>query len=492
MGPPIFIIGGAVIMLNLKEQCPELLREIIGFPNDGKGTKLEDIYNETKFNQKVLRDVLGWQDGRTGMLVNTSLDLDIMFKNSKKVILSLLDEQDAKFVTENPDNLWENKLESGMKISKAIARVVSKNEHVTRLFTLITKELSDSDSWNSLRKELPKLPELDAIGLMKDPMVFVQNFMSEIALAKTKELGFTIDMFDFIRGCNSSNYVSCYTVSRRFNSAAPISFALSGKAGMIYNKDSSSIIGRCWVVFANDFKSFLIMKPYGFLQDESVHTVACNICALLNSEVPWYKVTDIGECLYVATTNSGIYGDPVRFGYSSVRKGEVVQLQKEIENPSSVCIMCGKRDASTRIICPSCENMLYRCEGCESFMYERPTNKFGFCEKCMKGITVCPDCGCQLKKGETCACQLKQSTCTFCDSEAVMTINGVGLCEDCAKILCSPDSECEVCGVRGPMYPYKKSPLCQRCYTCVASRGEEYTREFSRAQKEKINAIRRR
>lgn len=481
-------------MLNLEVQCPELLHQLTGLEKDGSNTKLEDIYKETKLNQIALKEALGWSDDQVSQSINVDVDLDGTFPLSKKLMLALLPEESAKYVTDNPSSLWENRLESGMKISKAIARSVSNNEHIAKLFNCIVEEMKGDDEWMALRKELPKLPGIGPIGLMKDPMVFVQNFISEVSAAKTKQIGFTIDMFDFIRGCNSDMYTSCYTISRNFNSMAPISFAMSGKAAMIYNKNDQSILGRCWVIFSNTFDSFVIMKTYGFLSDESVHVVACNICAALNKDASWKRVnTAHRESLSVAITNSGLYGDPIEWGYSYKMKRNSLFIPIEIENITPRCMICGERVLHSRIICERCEKRFAHCKQCNTVIL-KPNATGILCNRCAKNTktTVCPDCGRTVAAGAKCVCTQTRETCAFCESPSIISVNGVGLCAECAAIISNTNGTCEVCGCHGLMYPYKKSPLCQRCYVCVGATSSSYLRHYTDEQRRKAEEIRAR
>lgn len=475
-------------MLDLSKQCPELLQQIDRFPNDGSGTHLEEIYTESKLRQTALRKALGWKDEQTSLYVDQDINLEDTFKLSKKIILSLLNDEDERYLIDNPTCLWDNRLKSGMKVTKAIARNVSKNEHVIKLFKLITETFT-SDSWETIKEELPKFPDTDALSLIKDPMVFVQNFMSEIASVRTKHLGFTIDMFDFLRGCNSPNYASCYTISRNYNSMAPISLALSGKAGMIFSGNKDAIIGRCWVIFSNTFDSFAVLKSYGFLPLENIHSVACNICGLLKPNDRWVRVKQLRATLSAANVNAGLYGDPLEYGYSSHIENNKPVIQLDIDNPTPICIICGKRTLMTECVCPKCKSNMSTCKKCSKLMFDKPDNKSGLCTLCASKVTICPDCGKVLKKGAECTCKSTHSTCTFCDSPTAITINGVSMCEDCSKIICTFNAECAVCGSHGPMYPYKKHALCQRCYACVSTNLEDYREEFSEEQKNKIREI---
>lgn len=460
-------------MLDLSKQCPELLKEIVGFPNDGAGTKLEDIYAESKVAQTTLRTALGLND-YYGFEINEDVDLETNFKHSKQLMLALLDDKDAEFVKANPQSLWENKLESGMKISKAIARTVAQNAHIVKLFNVITaddankstSEVVGKSLIGLVKEELPKLPDADLIQLIKNPMVFVQNFLSEVAVAKTKRIGFTLDMFDFFRGCNSPNFTSCYTVRKHYNSAAPVAYALSGRAGMIFNRNADSILGRCWVIFSNNMKSFVVMKTYGFLPDESIHAVACNLCSTLNKDASWYKIPYVSHNLFTLTPGSGIYGDPIKYGYSSVTKKGTPFLQTDIDNVQSRCIMCGVFSGST-LLCEDCRRTLGKCKKCGVFLSGKFINKHGLCPTCMSQHTVCPSCGKTLISGVECECTKQQQVCSFCGAPSIVSINGFGMCAECAKIIYETSGTCAVCGDSGLMYPYKKHPVCRRCYAIL-------------------------
>lgn len=463
-------------MLNLKEQCPELLKQLNGFPNDGDGTHLEEIYNESKFWQTTLRTALGWEDDVTEFCVNPELNIEVDFEFSLSLIKSLLSEKDAEYITNNISAVFDNRLESGIKISKEISKRITSKEYVTRFASELLKFSSDENKFlRTLQTELSKFPKtITILQMLNDPSVFVQNFFSEIASTKNKTYGFTIDMFMFLRGCNSEAYTSCYTISRMYNSSAPISYANSGKVGMIFSKDDKQILGRCWVIFAPDFKAFSILKPYGFLSENIISYVASGICYYLDRDSKWYRIQrkDFdGDSLNVLMPNTGIYGDPLWLGYSTkteVKKGNhVVLVPKDIDSRESMCVTCGKRIPTTTILCNECAEMhIRKCKKCGTVIYKPSNSNVVYCDTCAANFYTCPNCGQYVPNGEICSCQTAKTECEICGKSTDIIEAGTHfLCQECASILCDPNQTCSSCGAIGPVYPHKGELLCKSCLT---------------------------
>ena len=464
-------------MIDLKLQCPELLQQISGFPVDGTGTALPAILEETNILQKTLRAKLGLADGETTFEQSVSVNFESTFKESSNLIVSLIDSKDREGM-----KLFDNTLASGMKITRAISRQVATNAYIGSLGQAILSRDAESLGY-ALKKELPKFnPKDGIIGILRDPMLLVQNFYSEVKAMQNKSVGFTIDPLMFIRGCNSPNYSSCYTINRSYNSAAPISLGLSGYAGMIYSRDGNSVIGRCWVVFSPDFKSFCVMKSYGFLPDDVIDTVCGWLCTLLDNSATWL-CSKVDAELRTSRNYTGVYGDPVYKAYSC--SNEFVPF---LPTPMSTCIICGKKHYRSVIMCDECYSLLSKCAICGNFMFKDPNHRIQLCSSCLKKKEVCPDCGSIIDAGTTCHCKNKENKCTFCDETAIITMNGISLCSSCAEIL-STHNKCEVCGTEGAMYPYKKHTLCQSCFARVTV-IEQRNREINDSVREKINAIR--
>ena len=468
--------------LDLKVQCPELLQQVSGFPNDGKGTALPEIINEADANQSALRKALGFNDGDTTLELELSTDFDKSFFLSKNIICSMLSEEDTNYILSNTNALWDNKLESGMKISKAIARRVADGSYIDRLSKYMFS-LDNAVFKENIRKELPKYPG-NMFETLKNPIVFVQNFFSEVAAAKDKKIGFTIDTLMFLRGCNSSNYSSCYTISREYNSMSAISLGLTGLVGMIYLRDGSSILGRCWVVFSPKMTSFNIMKPYGFLKDEVISTVSQWICTLLNNNSTWYKNKLGNENDFDSDTrldpfsgSVGIYGDPIYESYSLSYESRNHNLAISINLPVVIprCILCGERLIGTKIFCESCRNTkVTMCRSCNRLMLIDKEHAVQLCDSCISKKEVCPDCGTVHDRDKECTCHTISTSCIFCGNPASLSMNGIAICTSCAESMMK--DTCEVCGAHGVMYPYKNKALCQRCFSAVIDRNY-YTQE---------------
>ena len=470
-------------MLNLKTQCPELLRELPGFPVEGTGNALEDICKAIHANQKTLRGKLGMTDDQTTLEQSVETDLSKSFSITRELVSSLLSEEDKKDM-----DIFDNRLKSGMKVTRAIMRRVASGEHFKDF--LNTMYQLGVVSSNDLSNELPKLPKASGLDILKDPMTLVQNFYSEVAAIRGKSIGFTLDPLMFIRGANSANFSSCYTIRKEFNSAAPITLGLSGSVAMIYSRDANTILGRCWVIFAPDYKSFIVLREYGFLPKEVIDTVCGWISTLLKPDVTWFRTDRCSRDLMVSHTEQGIYGDPIKRAYSYDKNdGNLVNYVPYIINTLSRCIICGKIHGESRIICSSCRSRyLATCEKCGSLMFRDNEHTVQLCAKCLGSKVICPDCGSVHDSDKECICKKKTTTCSFCGDTAIISYHGISMCATCAEII-HTKTTCEACGAEGMMYPYNKHCLCQTCFTHVTKSGRNNLRVTDRATAEKLSAI---
>ena len=447
-------------MLDLKTQCPELLQQLPGFPSDGTGTALGSILKVIHANQSTLRKKLGMSDDQTTLDQPVECNLESSFPVTKNLITSLLADEDK-----DTADVFNNRLSSGMKITRAITRRVAAGEHLRGFITALGD--INVGSSEDLKRELPKMPATSGLDLLKDPMTFVQNFYSEVAAVKGKSIGFTIDPLMFIRGCNSPNYSSCYTIRKEYNSAAPITLGLSGYAAMIYSRDSNTILGRCWVIFAPDFKSFNVLKEYGFLSSEVIDTVCGWISTLLAPDKTWFKITRPSLELNVSHLEQGVYCDPIRRVYSYDQRPDGVVCSNYLNITTSKCIICGNLHGSSRIICDTCHSRyITRCNKCGSIMIRDSKHTFQLCPSCLKTKVICPDCGVIHDADKECSCKKNNLQCSFCKDKSIMSYSGVHMCASCAEIIHTKTS-CEVCGAEGLMYPYNKHSLCQTCFSYV-------------------------
>ena len=456
--------------IDLKVQCPELLQQVSGFPNDGKGTALADILFECECNQKAMREALGFAEGETTLEQESTVDLESSFSYSKNVIEALLNKDDKEYIEKNPNALWDNRLESGMKVSKAITRRIADGSYIEPLAKLLFN--TDTRIFETrIHTELPKYPIdfMSMFTIMKDPSVFIQNFFSEVAAAKGKFIGFTIDPLMFIRGTNSPNYSSCYKIERNYNSMSSISLGMAGHVGMIYSRDNASILGRCWVVFSPTFKSFVVLKSYGFLPDDTVTTVCQWLCTLLDKDSTWYSSDETGFHIESTRDEVGIYNDPIVKQYSShISERNEMNVSFSVNAVVPKCLICGTRVESNKIFCVDCSRTkVSKCVNCGSLMLKDNEHTIQLCNKCIDKIEVCPLCGNTHKKGEKCNCINTSHTCSFCGNPATLNLHSVAMCTECAEAMIR--TTCDACGSHGVMYPYKGKALCTRCFSLITT-----------------------
>ena len=441
--------------LDLKVQCPELLQQVSGFPNDGKGTALPDILDEIDHNQSALRKAFGFAEGETTLEQEISTDFDKQFAVSFNVIFSLLDSSVQEFVMTDMSVIWNNRLPSGTKVSKTIARRVADGSYIEGLGKCLITIPSDRFI-ESLKLELPKYNISSSMDIMKDPMMFVQNFFSEVAAAQNKNIGFTIDPLMFL-----------------YNSMSALSLGLNGMAGMIYLRDSASILGRCWVTFSPKFSSFCVLKAYGFLKESTINTVCQWLCTILNKDATWYSTSfpiksdwgvHEGPDLCPSIGHCGVYGDPIVKVYSSKIEDDKISINSGLSVVTPKCILCGNRVHTAEVFCDDCKRTkITKCRSCGNIMFVDHEHSVQLCSSCLSKVEVCPNCGKIKKKGELCTCSTTASPCVFCGSENTIRINNISVCVDCAQAMMK--DTCDVCGAHGVMYPLGKKALCFNCFS---------------------------
>lgn len=464
--------------IDLSKQWPSLLSYYVGFPADGAGTYIENIYKLSKQNKANLAAKLGLPDTLT-VEEEVTVDLNERFAFSYQLVCMVM----PKDKQPTFDEFITNRTSNQMKLSKRILSYAKTNSNVTA--KILLSGLYSSSFRSKLNKELPKVPDArsfvsnsdcaEAVVITQDYEYYsaiIQNIYSEIASIKKATYGFSMDMFTMLSAGSSSSFSSCFTVGR-FNSKGPLDIALCPLTGVIYNRQGKNIIGRAWVVFDIDFNKFIVMKSYGFIDDAIIKKVCGWLCALLDDKADWSYTNGNSEDVYLSLDYrpEGWYIDPVRMFFFSSTSDKIrnIDVRGCVEAP---CLLCGKYHTKSTIICSDCEETkLTNCKRCGKQMLKTDSNKlYPLCNNCVEKVTFCPVCGSMMREGKACPKCAWNNMCAICGTKSdkkLQWIEDIPVCEHCISIL--HKTTCECCGSHGLMYPYRGHALCSNCYQQLSS-----------------------
>lgn len=459
--------------IDLNKQWPSLLSYYTGFPADGAGTYVENIYKLSRQNKEKLAAKLGLPDSMT-VEEEVTVDMQNRFMFSYSLVCLVMPEDKRPTFEE----FIKNRTSDNAKLSKRVLAYAKTKPDI--LSKVLVSGLYSSSFMNKLTKELPKVPEArsfvqtssteDALVSSKDfdyYSAIIQNIYSEIASVKLATYGFSTDMFTMLSAGSSSSFSSCFTIGR-FNSKGPLNIALCPLTGVIYSKQGKNITGRAWVVFDKDYNKFIVMKPYGFIDNTIIQKVCSWLCVLLDGNVDWSYTNGDSTDIYVSLDYKpeGWYIDPIRWFFFSSESDKVrnVDVCGCVEAP---CLLCGKNHASSTILCRECEDTrLTNCKKCGRVMFRTSDNKlYPLCSNCVEKVTTCPVCGSVMHEGQTCPKCAWNNMCALCGTKSDKTlqwIEGVPVCDHCVSTL--HKTTCECCGVHGLMYPHRGHALCSNCY----------------------------
>ena len=464
--------------IDLNKQWPSLLSYYVGIPADGTSTYIENIYKLSKQNKAKLAAKLGLPDTLT-VEEEVLVDLSERFAFSYKIACAVMPEDKKPTF----DEFITNRTANQMKLSKRILSYAKTNSGVTT--KILLSGLHSTTFRMKLSKELPKVPNAGAFvknaDLAEDALsiqdydyyaAIIQNIYSEIASIKKATYGFSMDMFTMLSAGSSNSFSSCFTVGR-FNSKGPLDIALSPLTGVIYNRQGNNVTGRAWVVFDKDFNKFVVMKSYGFIDDDIIKKVCSWLCALLDDKADWSYINGNNEDVYLSLDYkpAGWYLDPIRmFFFSSTSdKTRNIDVHGCVEAP---CLLCGKHHTRSTLLCSECEETkLTTCKRCNKLMLKTDRNKmYPLCDNCIEKVTFCPVCGAQMKEGKTCPKCAWNNMCAVCGTKSdkpLKWIEGIPVCDSCISLL--HKTTCECCGSHGLMYPYRGHALCNTCYQQLSS-----------------------
>lgn len=473
-------------MLNYKELCPNFWERFT------KGAAVEKLYLDeldsmAKIAHAGLAQKFDLPSGVWKYEEYTNRKEKSSFELTTQLMLALLPAEEQEFVVQNNYTpLFDNKLQSGTKVSKYLSKV-SNTEAMGKLIPILA---SSKGSLSKLGKELPKLPKemIDPFNLITNFGVLVQNFYSEVSAASNVVFGVALDLPSFLEAANSPNFTSCYAVNG-CNERAPINLAITPNTFVLYVKDKSgSVVGRCWGLINTDYSQIALLKPYGFINSEHVSSAVSWIANKCNPTSTWgmYELEkdeeDDGllyEDLMELSSGPGIYGDPTWKILSKYVDGDVLTYQPSYTVRSAPCVICGVVHDSSQMVCSKCqEKYIKRCLSCGEKFYSFKKETEYMCSSCLSGYVICPKCGKSYPEHmDSCPHCHWETHCSLCGKKSDVPLYKAGeisLCRECRDILLS--TTCDVCGVQENTYPYKGIALCAQCFTLVTKTENIYTR----------------
>jgi len=241
--------------------------------------------------------------------------------------------------------------------------------------------------------ELPRLP----LAKRHDFSCVLQNFYSELAQVKKMEVSMylSVNPYDIANASNNAKFSSCNALGGMHENA-PICAAASPAMAMLRLEDQTGqLLGRCWVAFSPDYKSFVVQPTYGYMKDDFVEDAKQWLCLYIDKKIgstdltPW-KVysgpTNINP-RYVSdcdTNTTNFYVD----GASSILFRADYKEIPAVRVGGGHCLICGKD--TQQLVCSDCKKSHFgKCKFCG-----KPTLKEDeMCPTCAKAIKQCDKCG---------------------------------------------------------------------------------------------------
>lgn len=470
--------------LTLQQLMPEFTKSYRGIHPFGQNTYLLPMAVQSREAKAKLAAALGLDDSYRSECLPES-NLPARFECSIKLITEILPKAVLEDITAaDGGNLLENRMKDGRKISRILTALFADQPDLRA--KLVYLALKDS---KKLLNELPKLKPVSNVEQLDSyPDQFVQNFYSEVAASRSQVYGFSLNFFDILRAAHTENISSCFSRTG-CNSRGPFHLAMSPMAGVVYSKKNGDITGRAWAFFHPELHTFLVMKPYGFM-DESLITGICNwLAASLDAGNTWGYQTDLrGVDSYAnftywygttgstgSMTHGGAWVDGTAAAlYWNPAKGGAKELSKFmfVGSNGTPCPICGKNHVGSSLMCATCRNSVNSCPRCAKATIPNGMDG-GVCLECaserktlVKDSRSCDVCGGILQPNGLClACFYKQR-CSHCGATRPVTkVGSLRLCDQCINAL--THGRCEVCEVVGPTYPHLGNALCFSCFSAA-------------------------
>ena len=481
-------------MYNYKELCPNFWENFCAstLPEDGAGTYLDQLMQLNQERHKVLHDKLQLPEGVWKYEEQTETKPRSSYDISTKLLLAALPEEEQGDLS----RLFNNKLSSGMKVSKYLSKV-QQPELAGRIFPVLA---SVTHSLDGLYKELPKLPQemRDPFNLMLNFNVLVQNFYSEVAASQNVQFGISLALPDFLEAANSKSFSSCYTVGG-CNERAPFHLGVTSNTFVLYVRSNSGVMGRCWGLLNEDFSQLVVFKPYGFINKDhiasAVRWMVDKISGGHLGEWSEWSFMDSPASALRLHADPGVWSDPVILVLTNrLARDDVLIYRSFYSIQTSPCPICGRQHASSDIICHFCHTKyVHTCVSCGREMFNISSNT-PLCSTCREGGKICPRCGKVFpEKMKTCPHCHWDYHCSLCGKTSdvpLFSVGAVHVCRDCKELLLS--TECDVCGAHGDMYPYKGVAVCPTCFTylTVVRPTPPYIKDIlSKSHREALNML---
>lgn len=310
----------------------------------------------------------------------------------------------------NETAIMSNKMPDGAKFSKYVLGVLKKQS--TRMHEHIVTALSRTD----LCLELPRLP----LSKRTDFEVVLQNFYSELARLKdlTMHMYLSVNPYD-IANASNSRFKSCNSIGGAYE-PAPICAASSAHMAILRLETSDKdMVGRCYISFSPDMKSFVVQPVYGYMKEELVNDAKDWLRIMIdrqfgtpgkwklftgNVSIPMeYLVNDKSATFYVDPSSSCMF----REDFTEIPSVRVAGCR---------CLVCG--EVSQKLICYTCTAKHWRkCAACGRLCSKEAAH----CAECALLIRTCVRCGYIFYSREPAAlveycdkCAVTEATCLLC------------------------------------------------------------------------------
>ena len=363
------------------ENSKKGLREF--FPFDGEGRAL----------------VASYEDPREAAMAALSDTLNVLCGLAINALIPTAELNTSRAAVK--EIIVDNKLPSGQKFSRWILSKVSNEDATPHL-----------RGYTDLCVELPRLPlakryDLDAV---------VQTFYSELAEIRRMQMHMYLSVNPYdIANASTGKVHSCNSIGGVYE-AAPISAAASQHMAILrLESGTGNLLGRCYISFSPDMKSFVVQPVYGYMKNSFVDDAKVWLAAVIDSRLgtpsEWQRYTgnlDIPSEYTHQEPTAIFYTDP---GSSCMFRTDFSSLPS-IRVAGCRCLLCGAK--SSNLVCRMCNNTrVHLCRQCRISFIPKASK---MCSTCEKNQKVCPICGeLHTRHSEFCVdCSLIHTVCIVC------------------------------------------------------------------------------
>jgi hypothetical protein len=449
------------------------------YPIQAESTAIPTVFKDFfEIGKKDLREFFPF-DGTGRVRIASYEDSTFAVENALGRSLSAIKWIAEYFGLLNGDsiqNILDNKLASGQKFSRAL---LSAYKNFKTKMVHIVPDVQRILKRNDLCLELPRLP----LDRRYDLETVIQNFYSELAEVKKAKISMVLSVnpYDIANASNGAKFSSCNKIGGMYQSAPICAASSKYMAILMLEDEKQQLLGRCYISFSPDMKSYVFQPVYGYMQEafkEDANTwLRLVIDKKLGSEGVWkihtgnisipmeYLVKDSTATFYVDPTASCMF----REDFTEIPSVRVSGCR---------CLICG--EASKNLVCIDCTAKHFkRCSLCPQLCSKSEQ----YCPSCAAKLKTCTSCG-KLFAGnenntECRDCRMLYTRCILCGDTLSIDTGKSAYCQGVTELIqgsvyahysciSSKNKKCRKCGMM------TKSPFGNDCCFCAEKESAKY------------------